>query len=77
MEIKKYLYINLQNEEETKKAAKYNMEKNYIYILKDENTLINYNNIAYLLRIGYTLQIYKDQPEFIHKNYIKEEIKED
>lgn len=76
MEIKKYLYINLQNEEDTKKAAIYNSKNNYIYILKHEGNLINYENMAYLLRIGYNLHFYKDTPELTHKNYKAEEIEE-
>lgn len=69
MKIKKILEISLQHREEVEKAVKYNAENNYEYILIDDNNLIKYDNLAYLLRIGYQMNIYADMVELRHKNY--------
>jgi len=69
MKIKKILEISLQHREEVEKAVKYNAENNYEYILVDDNNLIKYDNLAYLLRIGYQMNIYADMVELRHKNY--------
>ncbi len=69
MKIKKILEISLQHREEVEKAVKYNAENNYEYILVDDNNLIKYDNLAYLLRIGYQMNIYADIVELRHKNY--------
>lgn len=69
MKIKKILEISLQHREEVEKAVKYNAENNYEYILVDDNNLIEYDNLAYLLRIGYQMNIYADMVELRHKNY--------
>ena len=45
------------------------MKNNYEYILKDDNNLINYNNLAYLLRIGYVMSIYADTLTLTYKTY--------
>lgn len=79
MKIKKILEISLQHREEVEKAVKYNAENNYEYILVDDNNLIEYDNLAYLLRIGYQMNIYADMVELRHKNYNfdNEKVKED
>lgn len=69
MKIKKILEISLQHREEVEKAVKFNAENNYEYILVDDNNLIKYDNLAYLLRIGYQMNIYADMVELRHKNY--------
>ena len=69
MKIKKILEISLQHRDEVEKAVKYNAENNYEYILVDDNNLIEYDNLAYLLRIGYQMNIYADIVELRHKNY--------
>lgn len=69
MKIKKILEISLQHKEEVEKAVKYNAENNYEYILVDDNNLIKYDTLAYLLRIGYQMNIYADMVELRHKNY--------
>ena len=79
MKIKKILEISLQHREEVEKAVKYNAENNYEYILVDDNNLIKYDNLAYLLRVGYQMNIYADMVELRHKNYNfdNEKVKED
>lgn len=79
MKIKKILEISLQHKEEVEKAVKYNAENNYEYILVDDNNLIKYDTLAYLLRIGYQMNIYADMVELRHKNYNfdNEKVKED
>ncbi|MBR2652860.1 MAG: hypothetical protein IKC22_00845 [Bacilli bacterium] len=69
MKIKKILEISLQHRDEVEKAVKYNAENNYEYILVDDNNLIKYDTLAYLLRIGYQMNIYADMVELRHKNY--------
>ena len=69
MKIKKILEISLQHRDEVEKAVKYNAENNYEYILVDDNNLIKYDTLAYLLRIGYQMNIYADIVELRHKNY--------
>lgn len=78
MRLKKILEISLQHKDEVYKARDFNQENNYEYILIDNNRLIDYDNLAYLLRIGYELNVYADNVELRHKNYKKEieEIKE-
>lgn len=79
MKIKKILEISLQHREEVEKAVKYNAENNYEYILVDDNNLIKYDTLAYLLRIGYQMNVYADMVELRHKNYNfdNEKLKED
>ena len=79
MKIKKILEISLQHREEVEKAVKFNAENNYEYILVDDNNLIKYDTLAYLLRVGYQMNIYADIVELRHKNYNfdKEKVKED
>lgn len=79
MKIKKILEISLQHRDEVEKAVKYNAENNYEYILVDDNNLIKYDTLAYLLRIGYQMNIYADMVELRHKNYNfdNEKVKED
>lgn len=72
MKIKKYLEISLQHREEVEKAIKFNKENNYEYIITDDNNLIEYSNLAYLLRVGYKMNIYADKLTLIHKNYNNE-----
>ena len=69
MKKKMILEISLQHREEVEKAVKFNAENNYEYIITDDNNLINYDNLAYLLRIGYQLNAYADIVELRHKNY--------
>ena len=69
MRKKKILEISLQHREEVEKARDFNKENNYEYILIDTNRLIDYENLAYLLRIGYELNAYADVVELRHKNY--------
>ena len=69
MKKKMILEISLQHREEVEKAVKFNAENNYQYIITDDNNLIDYNNLAYLLRIGYQLNAYADIVELRHKNY--------
>jgi hypothetical protein len=78
MKKRKILEISLQHKEEVYKARDFNIENNYEYILIDTNRLIDYDNLAYLLRIGYELNIYADNVELRHKSYKREieEIKE-
>lgn len=76
MKIKKILEISLQHRDEVEKAVKYNAENNYEYILVDDNNLIEYDNLAYLLRIGYQMNIYADIVELRHKNYNSDKEKE-
>lgn len=78
MKKKKILEISLQHKEEVYQARDFNIENNYEYILIDTNRLIDYANLAYLLRIGYELNVYADNVELRHKNYKREieEIKE-
>lgn len=76
MKIKKILEISLQHRDEVEKAVKYNAENNYEYILVDDNNLIEYDNLAYLLRIGYQMNIYADMVELRHKNYNSDKEKE-
>lgn len=68
---KHILEISLQHREDVERARDFNAEHNYEYILVDDGNLINYDNLAYLLRIGYTMQIYADVPTLVHKNYDK------
>lgn len=79
MKIKKILEISLQHRDEVEKAVKYNAENNYEYILVDDNNLIKYDTLAYLLRVGYQMNIYADMVELRHKNYNfdNEKVKED
>lgn len=79
MKIKKILEISLQHRDEVEKAVKYNAENNYEYILVDDNNLIKYDTLAYLLRVGYQMNIYADIVELRHKNYNfdNEKVKED
>ena len=76
MRKKKILEISLQHREEVEKARDFNKENNYEYILVDTNNLIEYDNLAYLLRIGYELNVYADVVELRHKNYKSEIEKE-
>lgn len=69
---RKYLEISLQHDNEVKDAVKFNMENNYEYIISCDNNLVSYNNLAYLLRVGYELNIYADVPTFTHKSYNKD-----
>ena len=79
MKIKKILEISLQHRDEVEKAIKFNAENNYEYILVDDNNLIKYDTLAYLLRVGYQMNIYADIVELRHKNYNfdNEKVKED
>ena len=79
MKIKKILEISLQHREEVEKAVKFNAENNYEYILVDDNNLIKYDTLAYLLRVGYQMNIYADIVDLRHKNYNfdNEKVKED
>ncbi|MBR0369345.1 MAG: hypothetical protein IJH63_01315 [Methanobrevibacter sp.] len=79
MKIKKILEISLQHRDEVEKAIKFNAENNYEYILVDDNNLIKYDTLAYLLRVGYQMNIYADMVELRHKNYNfdNEKVKED
>lgn len=79
MKIKKILEISLQHRDEVEKAVKFNAENNYEYILVDDNNLIKYDTLAYLLRVGYQMNIYADIVELRHKNYNfdNEKVKED
>ena len=79
MKIKKILEISLQHREEVEKAVKFNAENNYEYILVDDNNLIKYDTLAYLLSVGYQMNIYADIVELRHKNYNfdNEKVKED
>lgn len=72
LKAKKILEISLQHDNEIKDAIKFNEENNYEYILVDHNDLIEYHNLAYLLRIGYTMQQYADTLTLVHKNYNKD-----
>lgn len=72
MKKKKILEISLQHKKEVEKARDFNKENNYEYILADNNNLIEYDNLAYLLRIGYEMNIYADYVELRHKNYDRE-----
>lgn len=72
MRKRKYLEISLQHKEDVQKARDFNIKNNYEYIIVDDNNLIEYDNLAYLLRIGYQLNAYADRVELIHKNYPKE-----
>ena len=73
---KMILEISLQHRNEVEDAVKFNMENDYQYILVDDNNLIEYDNLAYLLRNGYVMQIYADQVTLKHKNYkLDEDIK--
>lgn len=72
MKKKKILEISLQHEKEVEKARDFNKENNYEYILIDTNKIIDYENLAYLLRIGYEMNIYADYVELRHKNYDRE-----
>lgn len=76
MKKKKILEISLQHKEEVYKARDFNKTNNYEYILIDTNKLIDYDNLAYLLRIGYEMNIYADTIELRHRNY-KNEIEKD
>lgn len=76
MRKKKILEISLQHREEVEKARDFNKENNYEYILVDTNNLIEYENLAYLLRIGYEMNVYADVVELRHKNYNNEIEKE-
>lgn len=69
MKVRKYIEISLQHEEEVKKAIEFNKENNYEYYLVDDNTLVDYRNVAYLLRVGYEMLYYHDTPLFKHKKY--------
>ncbi len=69
MKRKKVIEINLQDKDNIQKAVNYNMEHKYEYYLEDDNNLINYDNMAYLLRVGYKMLYYNDTPLFVHKNY--------
>lgn len=71
MKKKKILEISLQHREEVEKAIKFNKENNYEYILIDTNNLIEYKNLAYLLRNSYEMCIYADVLTLTHKNYDK------
>lgn len=73
MKKKKILEISLQHWDEVYKARDFNIENDYQYILVDDNNLIKYDTLAYLLRIGYELNIYGDCVELRHKNYKREE----
>jgi hypothetical protein len=72
MKKKKILEISLQHKKEVEKARDFNKENNYEYILIDTNKIIDYDNLAYLLRIGYEMNIYADYVELRHKNYDRE-----
>lgn len=73
---KMILEISLQHRNEVEDAVKFNMENDYNYILVDDNNLICYDNLAYLLRVGYIMQIYADQVTLKHKNYkLDEDVK--
>lgn len=72
MKKKKILEISLQHKDEVYKARDFNKENNYEYILVDYNNIIEYDNLAYLLRTGYEMNIYADNVELRHKNYNKE-----
>lgn len=72
MKKKKILEISLQHKKEVEKARDFNKENNYEYILIDTNKIIDYDNLAYLLRIGYEMNIYADYVELRHKNYNRE-----
>ena len=69
MKVRKYIELSLQHEEEVKKAIDFNKKNNYEYLIKDDNSLINYKNLAYLLRIGYELMCFSDTVLLKHKNY--------
>lgn len=72
MKIKKIIEISTQHREEIEKAIEFNENNNYEYILKDDNNLIEYDNVAYLLRIGYEICEYADCLTLKHKNYNEE-----
>lgn len=69
MRKRKILEISLQHKEEVYKAIDLNKENNYEYVIIDTNRLIEYENLAYLLRTGYVMNIYSDCVELKHKNY--------
>lgn len=71
MRAKHILEINTQSRENIERARDFNAENDYKYILVDDNNLIDYNNLAYLLRIGYVMQVYADTLTLVHKNYDK------
>lgn len=76
MKKKKILEFSLQHRQEVENARDFNKENNYEYILIDTNRLIDYENLAYLLRIGYEMNIYADTIELRHKNYNREKEEE-
>lgn len=70
MRIKKILEISLQHDKEVEQAIEFNKKNNYEYIIIDTNNLIEYSNLAKLLRQDYELAIYnKDHVELRYKYY--------
>ena len=76
MRKRKILEISLQHKEDVEKARDFDKENNYEYVIIDTNNLIEYKNLAYLLRIGYEMNVYSDYVELRHKNYNIENEKE-
>ncbi len=69
MRARHILEISLQSRDEVERAVKFNIENDYKYILVDDNNLIEYDNLAYLLRVGYVMQVYADKLTLAYKDY--------
>lgn len=69
MKKKKILEVCLQHIDDVKEAILFNQKNNYEYIIIDDTNLIQYESLAYLLRVGYEIKIYADKLTLVHKNY--------
>lgn len=72
------LIVSLQDRKSVEKALEYNAKNDYKYLITCDNKLVNYDIIAYMIRVGYKLQPYADEPTLAYKTYdFSREIKEE
>lgn len=74
LSIRKEIRVSTQHSQEVEKAIKLNKECNYEYIIVDDSGLVGAEAIMYLLRVGYHINPYGDNLEFIHNEYKAEKV---
>ena len=69
LRIRKELRVCTQHIQEVEKAIEINKDYNYQYIIVDDSSLEGAEAIMYLLRVGYHINPYGENLEFIHNDY--------
>ena len=69
LKVRKEIRVCTQHSQEVEKAIKLNKEHNYEYIIVDDGGLVGAEAIMYLLRVGYHINPYGENLEFIHNDY--------